>query len=92
MVCETRNVEIKLKPLNYKCYKLLESSKKVMGPVSTQALVDWLLGEWGNDFIGVYTDANIIVGAESADFFFYWRNTEVVADDGICHVPGGINC
>jgi hypothetical protein len=39
----------KLKLTN-KYYKLLESSKKVVGPVSTQALVDWRLGEWGDDF------------------------------------------
>jgi hypothetical protein len=64
-------------------YNGLESSKKVVGPVSTQALVDWRLGEWGDEFIGVYTDANIIMGAETADFFFYWWNTEVLADDGI---------
>jgi hypothetical protein len=34
----------KLKLTN-KYYKLLESSKKVVGPVSTQAHVDWRLGE-----------------------------------------------
>jgi hypothetical protein len=51
---------------------LLESSKKVVGPVSTRALVDWRLGEWGDELIGVYTDANIVMGAESAGFFFYW--------------------
>jgi hypothetical protein len=56
-----------------------------------QVLVDWRLCEWGDEFIGVYTDANIVVGAESADFFFYWGNTEVLADDGICRVPGCIN-
>jgi hypothetical protein len=36
-------------------------------PVSTQAPVDWRLGECGNKFIEVYTDANIVMGAESAD-------------------------
>jgi hypothetical protein len=36
---------LKLTNKNYKYYKLLESSKKVAGPVSTQALVDWQLGE-----------------------------------------------
>jgi hypothetical protein len=40
-------------------YKLLESDKQVVGPVSTQAPLDWRLGEWGDEFIGVYTDANI---------------------------------
>jgi hypothetical protein len=49
---------------------LLESDKQVVGPVSTQAPWDWRLGEWGDGFIGVYTDANIVMGAESADFFF----------------------
>jgi hypothetical protein len=67
---------------------LLESSKKVVVPVSTQELVDWRLGEWGDEFID---DANIVMGLESADFFFYWWYTEVLADDGIWHVPGGIN-
>jgi hypothetical protein len=70
--------ERKLTNKKYKYYKLLKSSKKVVGPVSTQALVDWWLGEWGNDFIGVYTNANIIIRAESADFFFYWWYTEVM--------------
>jgi hypothetical protein len=32
--------------------------------------LDWRFGEWGDEFIGVYTDANIVMGAESADFFF----------------------
>jgi hypothetical protein len=85
--------ERKLTNKNYTYYKLLEleSSKKFVGPVSTQALVDWRLGEWDDEFIGVYTDANIVMGAESADFFFYWWYTEALADDGIWHVPGGIN-
>jgi hypothetical protein len=39
-----------------------------VGPVSTQAPLDWRLGEWGDEFIGVYTDVNIVMGAESADF------------------------
>jgi hypothetical protein len=29
--------------------------------------VDWRFGEWGDKFIGVYTDANIVMGAESGD-------------------------
>jgi hypothetical protein len=37
--------KLKLTNKNYKYYKLLESSKKVVGPVSTQTLVDWRLGE-----------------------------------------------
>jgi hypothetical protein len=37
--------KLKLTNKNYKYYKLLESSKKVVRPVSTQALVDWRLGE-----------------------------------------------
>jgi hypothetical protein len=86
---ETYKLELTNK--NYKYYKLLESSKKVVGPVSTQALVDWRLAEWGDEFIGVYTDANIVMGAESADFFFYWWYTKVLADDGIWYVPGGIH-
>jgi hypothetical protein len=83
--------KLKLTNKNYKYYNLLQSSKKVVGPASTQALVDWRLGEWGDEFIGVYTDANIVMGAESADLFFYWWDTEVLADDVIWHVPGGIS-
>jgi hypothetical protein len=52
-------------------YKLLESDKQVVGPVSTLAPLDWRLGEWGEEFIGVYTNANIVMGAESADL---WRS------------------
>jgi hypothetical protein len=37
--------KMKLTNKNYKYYKLLESSKKAVGPVSTQGLVDWRLGE-----------------------------------------------
>jgi hypothetical protein len=37
--------KLKLTNKNYKYYKLLESSKKVVGPVSKQALGDWRLGE-----------------------------------------------
>jgi hypothetical protein len=36
--------KLKLTNKNCKYYKLLESSKKVVGPVSTQELVDWRLG------------------------------------------------
>jgi hypothetical protein len=37
-----------------------------MGPVSTQAPLDWRYGERGDEFIQVCTDANIVMGAESA--------------------------
>jgi hypothetical protein len=37
--------KLKLTNKNYKYYKLLESDKQVVGPVSTQAPVDWRLGE-----------------------------------------------
>jgi hypothetical protein len=30
---------------NYNYYRLLESGKLVVGPISTQPLVDWWLGE-----------------------------------------------
>jgi hypothetical protein len=43
--------ERKLTDKNYKCNNRLESGKKVIGPISAQTLVDWLLGEWGNKFI-----------------------------------------
>jgi hypothetical protein len=62
-----------------------------VGPVSAQALVEWRLGEWGDKFIGVCTEANSVMGAEAADFFFYWWYSEVLADDWVWHVPGGIN-
>jgi hypothetical protein len=83
--------ERKLTNKNYNYYKLLESGKQVVGPVSMQALMDWRLGEWGDKFIGVYTDANIVMGAESADFFFDCWYYKVLADDGIWHVPGDIH-
>jgi hypothetical protein len=62
-----------------------------VGPVSTQALLDWRLGEWGDEFIGVYTDANIVMGAESADFFFYCWYLKIITDDVIWYVPGSIH-
>jgi hypothetical protein len=37
--------ERKLTNKKYKYYKLLESDKQAVGPVSTQALVGWRLGE-----------------------------------------------
>jgi hypothetical protein len=33
--------------------------------------VDWRLGECGDKFIGVCTEANSVKGAEAADFCFY---------------------
>jgi hypothetical protein len=54
-----------------------------VGLVSTQAPLDWQLGEWGDEFIGVYTDANIVMEAESADFFFDCWYLKVITDDGI---------
>jgi hypothetical protein len=45
--------------------------------------VDWRLGERGGKLIGVYSDANIVMGAESADFFFYCWYLKVLTDDGI---------
>jgi hypothetical protein len=62
---------------------LLESDKQVVGPVSTQGLSDWRLGERGDEFIGVYTDANIVMGAESADFFLDCWYLKVITDDRI---------
>jgi hypothetical protein len=50
--------------------------------------VDWRLGECGDKFIGVCT---LIMGAESADFFFYCWYSEVLAYDRVWHVPGGIH-
>jgi hypothetical protein len=45
--------------------------------------VNWRLGERGNKFIGVCTEANSVKGAESADFFFYCWYLKVITDDGI---------
>jgi hypothetical protein len=69
---------------------LLESDKQVVGPVSMQVPLDWWFGEWGDEFIGVYTDANIVIGAESANFFFDCWHLKVIMDDRIWYVPGGI--
>jgi hypothetical protein len=62
--------ERKLTNKNYKYYNGLESGKQVVGPVSAQALVEWRLGECSDKFIGVCTEANSVMGAEAADFFF----------------------
>jgi hypothetical protein len=66
-----------------KCKDRLESGKQVVGPVSVQTLVDWRFGECGDKFIVVCTEANIIMGAESADFFFYCWYLKVITDDRI---------
>jgi hypothetical protein len=64
--------KLKLKTrINYKYYNGLESGKQVAGPISAQAIVDWRLGECGDKFIGVCTEANSVMVAELADFFFY---------------------
>jgi hypothetical protein len=57
--------------MKYKDYNWLESGKQVAGPISAQTLVGWRLGECGDKFIGVCTEAKNIMGAEAADFFFY---------------------
>jgi hypothetical protein len=83
--------ERKLTNKNYKDYNGLESGKQVVGPVSAQSLVDWRLGECGNKFIGVCRAVNSVMGAEATDFFFYWWYLEVLMDDWVWHVPGGIH-
>jgi hypothetical protein len=45
--------------------------------------VDWRLGECGNNFIGVCTEANSVKGAEAADFFLYCWYLKVITDDVI---------
>jgi hypothetical protein len=54
---------------------LLESDKQIVGPVSTQAPLDWRFGEWGDELI--------VMGAESANFFFDCWHLKVITDDGI---------
>jgi hypothetical protein len=63
--------KLRLTNKDYRCYNGLESGKQVMGPVPAQALVEWRLGECGDKVIGVCTEANSVMGAETADFFFY---------------------
>jgi hypothetical protein len=75
--------ERKLTNKNYKYYNGLESGKQVVGPISAQTLVDWRLGECGDKFIGVCTEANSVKGAEAADFFFYCWYLKVLTDDVI---------
>jgi hypothetical protein len=50
-----------------------------VGPVSTQAPLDWRLDE----FIGVDTRENIVMVAELAAFFFYCWYLKVITDDRI---------
>jgi hypothetical protein len=45
--------KLKLTNKNYKYYNGLESGKQGVGPVSAQALVEWLLGECGDKFIEI---------------------------------------
>jgi hypothetical protein len=45
--------------------------------------VDWRLGEHGNKFIGVFTEANSVKAAEAADFFLYSWYLKVLTDDEI---------
>jgi hypothetical protein len=63
--------KLKLTNKNCKCYSGLESGKQVVGPISAQALVEWRLGECGDEFIVMCTEANSVMGADAADFFFY---------------------
>jgi hypothetical protein len=68
---------------DYNCKDRLESGKQVIGPISTQALVGWQLGEYGNKFVGECTEASSVKGAETADFFFDCWYFKVITDDGI---------
>jgi hypothetical protein len=61
--------KLKLTNKDYKYYNGLESGKQVVGPVSAQALMEWL-GECGDKFFGVRTEENSVMGAEAADFFY----------------------
>jgi hypothetical protein len=67
--------------MNYKYYNGLESGKQVVGPISAQTLVNWRLGECGDEFIGVCTEANSVKGAEAADFLIYCWYLKVLTDD-----------
>jgi hypothetical protein len=59
--------KLKLTNKNDKDCNGLESGKQVVGPISAQTLVGWRLGECGDKFIGVCTEANSVMGAEAAD-------------------------
>jgi hypothetical protein len=63
--------KLKLTNKNYKDYNGLESGKQVVRPISAQTLVGWRLGECGDKFIGVCTEAKSVMRDEEADFFFY---------------------
>jgi hypothetical protein len=64
------NLQTKTYKQNYKYRNRLESGKKVVGPISAWTLVNWWLGECGNKFIGVCTEANSVKGAEAAELRF----------------------
>jgi hypothetical protein len=63
--------KLKLTNKKYKDYNELESGKQVVGPISAQTVVGRRLGLCGDEFLGVCTEANSVMGAEAADFFFY---------------------
>jgi hypothetical protein len=94
--------ERKLTNKNYRYCNGLES---VQALVECEWVGEWVSGEWvsgewvsgwvsewwvsGDKFIGVCTEASRAMGAEAADFFFYWRYSEALADERVWHVPGG---
>jgi hypothetical protein len=55
-----RNLQTRTYKQEIQLNKLLESDKQVVGPVSTQAPLDWRLGEWGDEFIDTYQGASTI--------------------------------
>jgi hypothetical protein len=64
---EKETYNLKLTNKNYKYYNGLESGKQIVGPISGHALVEWRLGECGDRFTGVCTEANSVKGAEAAN-------------------------
>jgi hypothetical protein len=79
--------KLKLTNKNYMYKNGLESGKQLVGPLSAQTLVDWRLGERGNKFVGVCTDANSVKVADTVDFVLCIWYLKVLMDDGILHVP-----
>jgi hypothetical protein len=73
------NLQNKTYKQDYNYKDRLESGKQAVGPISTQALVGWRLGECGNKFIGVCMEASSVTGAETADFFFYCNSLILTA-------------
>jgi hypothetical protein len=59
--------KLKLTNKNHKDYNGLESAKQDVGPISAHMLVGWWLGEFGDKFVGVCTEAKSIMGAEAAN-------------------------